>query len=150
MTRDDFLARYGAVFDHSPWVAERAYDLPGEDFLPRALAAIAQADDSDQKALIRAHPELAAKVSLTESSSAEQQGAGLRHLSDVEFAQFSDLNKAYRDKFGFPFVICVREHDKASILAAMQTRLQNDEAAEQHNALAEIGKIARYRLEALP
>jgi 2-oxo-4-hydroxy-4-carboxy-5-ureidoimidazoline decarboxylase len=149
MNRDAFLARYGAVFDHSPWVAERAYGLPGEDFLPRALAAIAQASDEDQKSLIRAHPELAAKISLTESSAAEQQGAGLRHLSEAEFAMFSDLNKAYREKFGFPFVICVREHSKASILAAMRTRLQNDPAAEQRTALTEIGKIAKYRLEAL-
>jgi 2-oxo-4-hydroxy-4-carboxy-5-ureidoimidazoline decarboxylase len=149
MTRADFIARYGHIFEHSPWVVERAFDLLGEDLHNRFLTVLDQATETEQLALIRAHPELAARVALTDASAAEQQGAGLRALSEAEFAVFSRLNAAYREKFGFPFVICVGENTKASILAAFETRLGNDQATEQAAALREIGKIAKLRLEAL-
>jgi 2-oxo-4-hydroxy-4-carboxy-5-ureidoimidazoline decarboxylase len=149
MTRADFIARYGHIFEHSPWVVERAFDLLGEDLHDRFLTVLDQATETEQLALIRAHPELAARVALTDASAAEQQGAGLRALSEAEFAVFSLLNAAYREKFGFPFVICVGENTKVSILAAFEARLGNDQATEQAAALREIGKIAKLRLEAL-
>jgi 2-oxo-4-hydroxy-4-carboxy-5-ureidoimidazoline decarboxylase len=142
------MDRYAGIFEHSPWVAERALQKPG-DFLTNALAVIRDATDEEQKSLIRAHPELAAKIDLTDASAAEQQRAGLRSLTPAEFEQFSTLNAGYQDKFGFPFVICVREHTKQSILDAIAARLHNDENTEQKTALDEIGKIAKYRLEAV-
>ena len=103
--------------------------------------------------LIRAHPELAGKAAidrtLTDASTAEQASAGLDRLTQAEFDRFHALNAAYRDRFGFPFIICVRKTDKAGILAAMQTRLANDRATELAAALHEIGEIVRLRLEAM-
>jgi 2-oxo-4-hydroxy-4-carboxy-5-ureidoimidazoline decarboxylase len=150
MTRLDFIHRYGPLFEHSPWVAERAYDVPGDDLLTRFATVLETATETERLALIRAHPELAAKIELTDSSAAEQQGAGLRALSEPEFLNFRGLNAAYREKFGFPFVICVKENTKSSIIAAAAKRLRNDPAVEQRAAIAEILKIAKFRLEALP
>jgi OHCU decarboxylase len=150
MRREDFLHRYGPLFEHSPWVAERAYDLPGETLLDRFAAVLQAAREAERLALIRAHPELAAKVDLTAASAAEQQGAGLRALTEPEFNNFRALNAAYREKVGFPFVICVRENTKTSILTAAGQRIRNDAATEQRNAIAEILKIAKFRLETLP
>jgi len=147
MTRSEFVAFYKDIFEHSPWIVERAYDRGGE-FLEAARAVLAEASDGEQLSLIRAHPELAASIELTAASSAEQTGAGLRALTAEEFETFSNLNAQYRQKFGFPFVICVREHTKASILENFASRLHNDAAAEQHTALAEIMKIAALRLQA--
>jgi len=150
MTRAEFLHRYKDVFEHSPWVVERAFDQAGEEnFVEKCRAVIGAALAEERLALIRAHPELAAKVELTVSSTAEQLGAGLRTLTAAEFEEFSALNAAYREKFGFPFVICVREHTKASILAHFRARLQHDTAAEEQTALDEILKIGALRLEAL-
>jgi OHCU decarboxylase len=149
----DFLAAYGALFEHSPWVAERAFahaPFATQDALHGAfMDAVNQATPHEQLALIRAHPELGARIALTDASTAEQQGAGLKALTAEEFAEFQALNTAYREKFGFPFVICVRQHTKSSILAAFRARLANDAAAEQKTALAQIGEIARLRLEDL-
>jgi 2-oxo-4-hydroxy-4-carboxy-5-ureidoimidazoline decarboxylase len=150
MTRLDFIQRYGPIFEHSPWVAERAFDVPGDDLLARFAAVLDSAAQDERLALIRAHPELAAKIELTHSSAAEQQGAGLRALTEVEHRNFAGLNAAYREKFGFPFVICVKENTKSSIIAAAGRRIRNDAGAEQRAAIAEILKIAKYRLEALP
>jgi len=149
MTRAEFIQRYGPIFEHSPWVAARAYDMPGETLLDRFAAVLDAASEADILALIRAHPELSAKVDLTAASAAEQMGAGLRALTEAEAAHVRGLNNAYREKFGFPFVICVRENTKSSILAAAGRRLRNDAATEQRQAIAEILKIARYRLEDL-
>jgi 2-oxo-4-hydroxy-4-carboxy-5-ureidoimidazoline decarboxylase len=99
--------------------------------------------------LIRAHPELAARVELTDFSSSEQMGAGLKQLTAAEFERFSALNAAYREKFGFPFIICVRLQTKASILAAFEARLERDAAAEQAEAIVQIGLIAKLRLQDL-
>jgi OHCU decarboxylase len=131
-------------------VAERAYDMPGDNLLSRFAAVLDSATQSEQLTLIRAHPELAAKVDLTAASAAEQQGAGLRALTEPEFVNFRGLNAAYREKFGFPFVICVRENTKSSVIAAASRRLRNNPATEQRAAIAEILKIAKYRLDALP
>jgi 2-oxo-4-hydroxy-4-carboxy-5-ureidoimidazoline decarboxylase len=139
-----------ALFEHSPWVEERADARPSSGDRHADLMAVVQdATPDEQLALIRAHPELAtkARVDLTEASAAEQASAGLDRLSQGEFDRFHALNAAYRDKFGFPFIICVRLTDKAGILAAMERRLANDRDTEIAAAIDEIGKIVRLRLE---
>jgi OHCU decarboxylase len=151
--REAFVATYGPLFEHSPWVAEDAYEHgPYED--RRALydglvAAMYAAPEDRQIALVRAHPELAGKVA-TVDSEREQSSAGLDRLERDEYEALVSANTAYRAKFGFPFVICVRDHDKASILEAAQARVRNDPATELRTALAEIARIAHHRLEALP
>jgi 2-oxo-4-hydroxy-4-carboxy-5-ureidoimidazoline decarboxylase len=150
--RETFVARYGALFEHSPWVVERAADrLPLTDLHAGLMQVVADATPEEQLALIRAHPELAGKaaVALTEASAAEQASAGLDRLSPAEFDRFHALNAAYREKFGFPFIICVRLTDKAGILAAMARRLANDRDTEIATALGEIGEIVRLRLESI-
>lgn len=149
-----FVARLHALFEHSPWVVERAAARrPFADLHAGLLQVLHAASADEQVALIRAHPELAGKAaidgSLTAASAAEQAQAGLDRLSAEEFARFHALNAAYRARFDFPFVICVRLTDKAGILAAMQARLANAREAEIATALDEIGKIVRLRLEAL-
>ncbi len=135
------------LFEHSPWVEARAASRSHADL----MAAVYGATPEEQLALIRAHPELAGKAAvdgtLTEASAAEQASAGLDRLTQAEFDRFHALNAAYREKFHFPFIICVRLTDKAGILAAMARRLANDRDAEIATALDEIGKIVRLRLE---
>lgn len=142
-----------ALFEHSPWVEERADARPSSGDRHADLMAVVQdASPDEQLALIRAHPELAGKAAidrtLTEASAAEQASAGLDRLSPAEFDRFHALNAAYRERFDFPFIICVRLTDKAGILAAMDRRLGNDRDAEIAEALAQIGEIVRLRLEA--
>ncbi len=151
---DGFTATLGPVFERSPWVAAalwqyrpfaRVSDMGG------AIDAVLRRADTDaQLALIRAHPDLAGKAAraneLTRESAQEQASAGLDRLSDEEFARFHRLNTAYREKFAFPFIICVRRHDKASILAEFERRLARDADTERGQALSEIAKIARLRL----
>ncbi|WP_067734801.1 2-oxo-4-hydroxy-4-carboxy-5-ureidoimidazoline decarboxylase [Novosphingobium naphthalenivorans] len=143
-----------ALFEHSPWVEQRADARPSSGNRHTDLMAVVHdATPEEQLALIRAHPELAGKAAidktLTEASAAEQASAGLDRLTPEEFEQFHALNAAYREKFGFPFIICVRLTDKAGILAAMQARLANDSEAEIAAAIAQIGEIVRLRLEDL-
>jgi OHCU decarboxylase len=157
LDREAFVARYGAVFEGSPWVAETAWERrpfgdPGE--LHAAMSAAVRAAPRDrQLALIRAHPDLAGRAAiageLTEHSRGEQAAAGLDRLTPEEHAALTSANVAYRERFGFPFVICVREHTRESILAAAQERLGHDAERELATALDEIAKIARLRLEAM-
>ena len=149
-----FIARYGALFEHSPWVVERAADrLPLTDLHAGLMQVVTDASPEEQLALIRAHPELAGKAAvdgmLTGASAAEQASAGLDRLTQAEFDRFHALNAAWRDKFGFPFIICVRLTDKAGILAAMERRLANDRDREIATALDQIGEIVRLRLESM-
>lgn len=141
-----------ALFEHSPWVEARADARPSSgDRHADLMAVVREATREEQLALIRAHPELAGKAAvdgmLTGASAAEQASAGLDRLTQAEFDRFHALNAAWRDKFGFPFIICVRLTDKAGILAAMERRLGNDRETEIATALDEIGKIVRLRLE---
>lgn len=150
-----FVARYRALFEHSPWVVERAARRrPFDDVFGGLMQVVYDASPDDQLALIRAHPELAGKAAidrtLTAASAAEQASAGLDRLDEDEFHRFHALNHAYRQRFGFPFVICVRLQDKAGILAELQRRLDASRNDEIATALAEIGKIVYLRLEALP
>ena len=151
--REAFVATYGPLFEHSPWVAEDAYELgpyaDREALYDGLVAAMYAAPEDKQVALVRAHPELAGKVA-TVDSKREQSSAGLDRLERDEYETLVSANAAYREKFGFPFVICVRDHDKASILEAAQARVRNDPATELRTALAEIARIAHHRLEALP
>lgn len=141
-----------ALFEHSPWVEQRADARPSSgDRHADLMAVLYDATPEEQLALIRAHPELAGKAAidhtLTEASAAEQASAGLDRLTPDEYEQFHALNAAYRGKFGFPFIICVRLTDKAGILSAMARRLDNDRDAEIATALAQIGEIVRLRLQ---
>jgi 2-oxo-4-hydroxy-4-carboxy-5-ureidoimidazoline decarboxylase len=144
-----------ALFEHSPWVEARADARPSSgDRHADLMAVVHDATPEEQLALIRAHPELAGKAavdgSLTQASAAEQASAGLDRLTQAEFDRFHALNAAYFQKFGFPFIICVRVTDKAGILAAMERRLANDRDTEIATALDEIGEIVRLRLECTP
>ena len=157
LTREAFVDRFGRLFEHSPWVAADAYsDRPfaDEDELFEALrAAMHSAPRRRQLALIRAHPDLAGRAavegSLTNSSQREQASAGLDRLTPDEYAAFTRLNTAYRERFGFPFVVCAREHTKESILRVAGERLEHTRDEEVRVALEEIAKIARLRLEEL-
>ncbi|MBV8824431.1 MAG: 2-oxo-4-hydroxy-4-carboxy-5-ureidoimidazoline decarboxylase [Hyphomicrobiales bacterium] len=156
MPAAQFVAVLGEVFEHAPWVAERAAagrPYPTVAALHAALMqAVHDAPTGTQFAFVRGHPELGGKLAragaMTEASKSEQGGLGLDRLSDEEFARFERLNAAYRERFGFPFIICVRRHTRASILAEFERRLKNDPAAELATALAEIGHITRLRLDA--
>lgn len=144
-----------ALFEHSPWVEQRADARPSSgDRHADLMAVVADATDEERLALIRAHPELAGKAAidrtLTDASAAEQASAGLDRLTAEEYARFHVLNAAYRERFGFPFIICVRLTDKAGILAAMAARLSHDRATEIATAIAEIGKITALRLKDMP
>ncbi|MBL3571016.1 OHCU decarboxylase [Rhodovulum sulfidophilum] len=162
MDRETFVARFGGVFEHSPWIAEGAFGLelgPAHDSavgLHNALARVFRSADAEKRlAVVKAHPDLAGKLAqakrLTEASSAEQASAGLDALSDTERARFEDLNRRYTDRFGFPFIIAVRDHDKAGILAAFERRLENSAEAEFAEACAQVERIALLRLkEMLP
>jgi OHCU decarboxylase len=157
LSRGEFVGRFGTLFEHSPWIAEQAWQerpFDGPHHLYGAfLRAMYSAPDRLQLALIKAHPELAGKAAiageLTTDSAWEQASAGLDRLSAEEYVRFMDLNDAYRDKFGFPMVICVREHTKQTILAQAETRLGNPQETEIRTALNEIAKIADFRLRDL-
>ena len=152
--REAFVARFGAVFEHSPWVAESAWEQ--RPFRDRAAlhaamcAAVQNAAEESQLALIRAHPDLVGRAAregtLGAASASEQAGAGLDRLTPEDVAWFEHHNAAYRERFGFPFIICVRANRKQAIVAGFETRLHHTPAQERATALAEIGKIAAFRL----
>jgi 2-oxo-4-hydroxy-4-carboxy-5-ureidoimidazoline decarboxylase len=150
-----FVAALGDVFEHAPWVAQAtAAGRPFQTVADLHLAmtrAVAQAPAETQLAFIREHPELGSKVKrvdITADSQAEQGSLGLDRLSDQEYQRFVSLNAAYREKFGFPFIVCVRRHTRDSILRQFELRLGNDTATERAIALDEIGLITRLRLVA--
>ncbi|MCA3439200.1 MAG: allantoinase PuuE [Rhodobacter sp.] len=158
MDRATFVARFGGVFEHSPWVAERAFALelgPAHDSamgLHNALCRVFRsAPAGDRLGVLTAHPDLAGKLAqakrLTADSSREQASAGLDALTDAERETFQRLNAAYVARHGFPFIIAVRDNTKASILAAFETRLANDQATEFATACAQVERIAALRLK---
>ena len=160
MDRAGFVASFGSIFEHSPWIAERAFDLelgPAHDSalgLHNALARMFRsASPAESLAVLTAHPDLAGKLAaakrLTAESTAEQSSAALDALTDAERDRFQSLNAAYTAKHGFPFIIAVRDHDKASILAAFETRIGHDTATEFATACAQVERIAELRLKAL-
>ena len=151
---DAFVARFGAVFEHSPWVAEAAWEhLPFSDraaLCAAMYAAVQAAGKERQLELIRAHPDLVGRAAregrLGAASASEQAGAGLDQLTAAEVAWFEQHNTAYRERFGFPFIICVRANRKQAIIAGFEIRLRHDAEQERVTALAEIEKIAGFRL----
>jgi len=158
LDRDAFVARFGGVFEHSPWVAERAWrrrPFVSLDALHAAMmAAVHEAPREEQLALVRAHPELAGREAtegaLTADSSSEQGRLGFTRLSRDEFERMARLNRAYREKFGFPCIVALRLHaSRGSVMQEMEQRVGNDAGTELKNALEQIGHIARGRLERL-
>ncbi len=160
MTQARFVERFGGIFEHSPWIAERAWSLelgPAHDSAAGVHSALCRsfrtATEAERRGVLTAHPDLAGKLAqarrLTEASTAEQASAGLDALTDAERAAFERLNADYRAKFGFPFIIAVRDHDKAGILAAFQTRLAHGPAEEFATACAQVERIAELRLKDL-
>ena len=158
--RASFVADYGSVFEHSPWIAERAWEGelgPANDTaigLHFALRTqFRMATPEERLAVLRAHPDLAGKLAaarrLTEASSAEQASAGLDALTDAERQRFTELNTAYVEKFGFPFIIAVRDHTRASILEAFERRIANTADEEFATACAQVERIALLRLKAM-
>ena len=156
--RDEFLHYFGGVYEHSPWIAEQLFGegltsaIDGSGSLSEALAEIvSRAGREPQLALLRAHPDLAGKLAisgeLTESSSAEQAGAGLDRCTPEEFQEFSQLNSAYKEKYGFPFIVAVRGLNRGEILERFRARVQNDWDAEFEAALSQVHKIARLRIQ---
>ena len=151
----EFVVLFGAVFEHSPWVAERAAKArpfrSRAELLDAMRSVVARASADEQLALIRAHPQLGARgrsqAQLTEASEKEQRRAGLDACTDEEFSRLMQLNSAYVEKFSFPFILAVRGHTPESILGALQSRLNNDVESERHAALGQIGLIGEYRLE---
>jgi OHCU decarboxylase len=157
LDRPAFVARFGGVFEASPWVAQRAWEsgpFADLDALHAAMVAVVGGASRDERlALIRAHPDLAGRAAvagdLTPASADEQRSAGLDRLTSPQFDRITALNAAYRERFGFPFVICARDHDVPGIIAAMERRLFNDPDTEEQTALEQIARIARLRLEDL-
>ncbi len=150
-----FVARFGAVFEGSPWVAERAWDrrpFRDRDALHAAMCAcVRDADEAAQLALIRAHPDLVGRAAregtLGAASASEQAGAGLDRLDASEARWFERYNRAYQEKFGFPFIICVRAAErKRAIMDGFEIRLHHRVDQERTAALVEIEKIAAFRL----
>ncbi len=157
MDRETFVQALGGVFESSPWIAERGWaarPFASVAAMHGAMCdAVREASRARQLALLSAHPDLAGKAAragaITASSMAEQASAGLDRLTDDEYERFARLNRAYAAKFGFPFIIAVRLHDKAGILAAFERRLGNTLDGEIAAALDQIFAITRLRLQAL-
>lgn len=151
---DAFVERLGGVFEHSRWVAQRAFAQRPFASLGALHAAmcdvVASASEDEQLALIRAHPQLAGRSAmageLTDASRSEQRGAGLDQCSPEEFTQLHALNAAYEARFGFPFILAVRGHTRTSILENMAARIGNTREDEREEALRQIGRIAALRL----
>jgi OHCU decarboxylase len=154
LDRETFVARLRYLFEDAPWVLAAAWEHRPfahlEDLYAALCAALYAGSPEQHEALIRAHPELAGRDALsgaiTPESAREQAMAGLNRLDANELAQFQALNQAYRERFGFPFVICVREHTREEILAALQSRLANSRQEELRQALHEITRICWFRL----
>ena len=150
----EFSAAFGKVYEHSPWIAERAFaqrPFASDTALLLALWGVVQsASTREQLALLNAHPELAGKEAqtgtLTDASTHEQSVAGLGALDASQREQLSDLNRQYLERFGFPFIICARLNSRDAIFGSLRARLTNSRDQELQNALTQVGQIARLRL----
>lgn len=160
LSRAEFVRAFTDIYEHSPWVAETVFDQgvgPADDHIgqlhARMAATLLAADRERQLALINAHPDLAGKAAvrgeLTAASTAEQAGAGIQDCTPEEFARFERLNAAYKARFGFVFIMAVKGSNRQQILAAFEERLKHTPEQEFARALAEINKIALFRLQAL-
>lgn len=150
MSREAFTQTVGWVFEHSPWVAERAWaqrPFPDSDSLHLAMARQVEAAKPDEQlALLRAHPDLGTRAALSDASAAEQAGAGLDRLSREEFERFTRLNENYKSKFGFPFLLAVKNCTKQDVLRELEQRLPSPQEVEFAEALRQVYRIAAFRL----
>ncbi len=160
LDRTEFVSRFGGLYEHSRWVAEKCFDqgLHKVCTSPSELAGpmsrlVEAAGQEPQLILLRAHPDLAGKLAksggLTAESTSEQAGAGLDQCTEAEFAEFTQLNDAYRQKFGFPFILAVKGRHRTEILENFRSRVPNDIATEFREALGQVHQIAKLRLQAL-
>lgn len=150
MDEAQFVEAFGEVFEQSPAIAQQVWQqhpFPStQNFYEQIVHVVRALPTDSQLAFIRAHPDLGSKTKMADASVQEQAGAGLDRLTAEEYERFKTLNTAYKEKFGFPFIVAVRHHTKASILQAFEERLQNDAETERHRALTEILQIVRLRL----
>jgi len=153
LDQEHFVAAIGWIFEHSPWVAERVFEarpFADIDALHAALTQqVERATLAERRALLEAHPDLGARARLSEASTAEQSGAGLDSLSPGEFDQLRRWNAAYRGRFGFPFLLAVKGSTKHAVLQALQARMEATPEDEFREALRQVYRIARFRLEGL-
>jgi OHCU decarboxylase len=151
LSLNDFVEKAGWVFEHSPWVARRAWKHRPfqslDDLHNRMVNEVSCASVTEKLALLRAHPDLGTRAKVSESSAKEQAGAGLDQLSPVEFARLHQANEAYKAKFGFPFLYAVKGSTKFRIIQALDARVQSTPEEEFQEALRQVYKIARFRLE---
>ncbi len=149
--RDRFVAALGWVFEHSPWVAERAWErrpFASVGELHGAMVAeVLAARHEEQMALLRAHPDLGTRARMSDASTGEQAGAGLDGLTMAEFDRLQELNSAYRARFGFPFLFAVKGSTKHDVLGALAGRLSASPDDEVAEALRQVSRIASFRLE---
>ncbi len=151
-----YIDRFGGVYEHSPWVAEKAFDMgpPAPAKLPSVMRQIVEDAGQDaQLALLRAHPDLAGKLAktgeLTHESTSEQASAGLDQCTEAEFAEFTALNARYKDRFGFPYILAVRGRHRTEILENFRARVDNAPEIEFREALDQVHQIAALRFAAL-
>lgn len=148
-----FVEAVGWTFEHSPWVAERAWqDRPFtslEDLSLKMNAVVEAATEQEQLALLRAHPDLGTRARISPGSASEQAAIGLHRLTDAEYDTLLQLNAQYQEKFGFPFIFAIKGSAREDILIALTLRLDSDAATELHQALWEVFRIARFRLETI-
>lgn len=150
MSQAEFVNALGAVFENTPNIAYRVWHQRPfanvAELHQRMVALVKSASRDEQLTLIQAHPDLGSKAKMAEASVKEQAGVGLTQLSFEEYNRLQSLNQAYKDKFGFPFIVAVKQHTKYSILATFERRLENSLSQEMEQALTEISQIARFRL----
>ena len=148
--RDLFVATLGGIFEHSPWVAERAWasrPFASRDHLHRVMVdAVRAASREEQHALLCAHPELGSRARMSDASVGEQAGAGLDRLTPEDYRHLTSATSAYRDRFGFPFLLAVKGLTKHDVLTAVAERSSRSPDAEWQEALEQVGRIARFRL----
>ncbi|KHF41385.1 hypothetical protein LQ50_03900 [Halalkalibacter okhensis] len=153
MDQSEFVEVVGAVFEHSPWVAERSWKNHPFDHLEQMYNVMIKemhaAPSSLKRSLLRAHPDLGTRLEVSESSRDEQKNAGLSQLTEEEFEEFSMMNKEYTNKFGFPFIMAVKGQDKLTIKNNMKERIHNSYEEEFETALIQVSKIAKFRLDDL-
>jgi 2-oxo-4-hydroxy-4-carboxy-5-ureidoimidazoline decarboxylase len=153
LDRSAFVESVGWIFEHSPWVAERAFDARPFASLDALHAAMTEqvenATFAESLALLKAHPDLGARARLSLASTGEQAGAGLDSLTPGEFEQITRLNAAYRSRFGYPFLLAVKGSTKHDVLRSLQARIESSPEQEYREALRQVYRIARFRLEDL-
>jgi 2-oxo-4-hydroxy-4-carboxy-5-ureidoimidazoline decarboxylase len=153
LDRSGFVDAVGWIFEHSPWVAERAFDgrpFASVDALHAVMMEqVERATFAENLGLLKAHPDLGARARLSPASTEEQAGAGLDSLTPSEFERLQRLNAAYRSRFGFPFLLAVKGSTKHDVLRALQARIESSPEDEYREALRQVYRIARFRLEEL-